>query len=71
MVKDRTELRSGAQIVEIGNAPLVKGKLREKAGQIINSPGLEAEGQMEKTAGKVQQKVGQIEEVFDQPRPRP
>ncbi len=42
----------------------VKGTLKEKAGQIINSPDLEAEGQVEKTAGKVQQKVGQIEEVL-------
>ena len=43
----------------------VKGTIKEKAGQIINSPGLEAEGQMERMAGKVQQKVGQIEEVFE------
>ncbi len=48
-----------------GKLHQVKGTLKEKAGQIINSPGLEAEGQMEKTAGKVQQKVGQIEEVLD------
>ena len=42
----------------------VKGALKKKAGQIINSPGLEAEGQVEKTAGKVQQKVGQVEKVL-------
>ena len=42
----------------------LKGALKKKAGQIINSPGLEAEGRVEKTAGKVQQKVGQIEKVL-------
>jgi uncharacterized protein YjbJ (UPF0337 family) len=42
----------------------VKGALKKKAGQIINSPGLQAEGQIEKTAGKVQKKLGQIEKVL-------
>ena len=42
----------------------VKGAIKKKAGKIINSPGLQAEGQIEKTAGKVQQKVGQIEKVI-------
>lgn len=42
----------------------VKGAIKKKAGQVINSPSLEAEGRAEKTAGKVQQKVGQIEKVF-------
>ncbi|HYL74667.1 MAG TPA: CsbD family protein [Bryobacteraceae bacterium] len=48
-----------------GKVHEVKGTLKAKAGQIINSPGLEAEGQIEKTAGKVQQKMGQIEEVLE------
>lgn len=33
----------------------VKGTLKVKAGQIINSPNREAEGEVEKTAGKMQQ----------------
>jgi uncharacterized protein YjbJ (UPF0337 family) len=43
----------------------LKGKVKEKAGQIANDPNLEADGQDEKVAGKVQKKVGQVEKVFE------
>jgi uncharacterized protein YjbJ (UPF0337 family) len=43
----------------------VKGKAKEKAGQLTNNPNLAAEGQDEKIAGVVQKKVGQIEKVFE------
>jgi uncharacterized protein YjbJ (UPF0337 family) len=43
----------------------LKGKAKEKAGQLKNDPNLAAEGQDEKIAGKVQKKVGQIEKVFE------
>jgi uncharacterized protein YjbJ (UPF0337 family) len=43
----------------------VKGKLKEAAGQVVGNPDLEAEGQVEKIAGVVQKKVGQIEKVFE------
>jgi uncharacterized protein YjbJ (UPF0337 family) len=43
----------------------LKGKAKEKAGQVTNNPNLEAEGQAEKLAGKVQKKVGQIEKVLE------
>jgi uncharacterized protein YjbJ (UPF0337 family) len=42
-----------------------KGSVKEKVGQRTNNPGLTAEGQDEKLAGKVQKKVGQIEKVFE------
>jgi uncharacterized protein YjbJ (UPF0337 family) len=42
----------------------VKGKVKEKAGQVTNNPELEAEGQDEKIGGKVQKKVGQVEKVL-------
>jgi uncharacterized protein YjbJ (UPF0337 family) len=42
----------------------VKGKVREKAGQLANDPGLEAEGQAEKIAGIVQSKIGQVKKVL-------
>jgi uncharacterized protein YjbJ (UPF0337 family) len=48
-----------------GNVHEVKGKVKEKAGQVTNNPKLEAEGQDEKFAGKVQKKVGQIEKVLE------
>lgn len=43
----------------------VKGKVKEKAGQVTNDPDLEVDGQAENLAGKVQKKVGQIKSVFE------
>jgi len=43
----------------------VKGKVKEKAGQVINDPDLQSEGQSENLAGKVQKKIGQIKGVFE------
>ena len=43
----------------------VKGAVKEKVGRAINDPDLEAEGQAEKIAGKVQKKIGQVEKVFE------
>ena len=43
----------------------LKGKVKERAGQVVNSPGLEAEGQDEALAGTVQKKIGEIKKVFD------
>jgi uncharacterized protein YjbJ (UPF0337 family) len=48
-----------------GSLHEMKGKAKEKAGQVTNNPNLAAEGQDEKLAGKVQKKVGQIEKVFE------
>jgi uncharacterized protein YjbJ (UPF0337 family) len=42
----------------------VKGKVKEKAGQLTNDPDLEAEGQAEKIAGIVQSKIGQVKKVL-------
>lgn len=42
-----------------------KGKIKEKVGQVINDPDLEAEGQAENLDGKIQKKVGQVKQVFD------
>ncbi len=43
----------------------IKGKAKQKAGEVTNNPDLIDEGQSEKLAGKVQKKVGQIEKVFE------
>jgi uncharacterized protein YjbJ (UPF0337 family) len=48
-----------------GNLHEAKGKVKEKAGRLINDPNLQADGQDEKVAGKVQKKVGQIEKVLE------
>lgn len=42
----------------------LKGKVKEKAGQLTNDPDLEAEGQAEEIAGKVQKKIGQVKRVL-------
>ena len=42
----------------------LKGKVKEKAGQLTNDPDLEAEGQAEKIAGKIQRKIGQVKKVL-------
>jgi uncharacterized protein YjbJ (UPF0337 family) len=42
----------------------VKGKIKEKAGQLTNDPDLEVEGRTERAGGKVQKKIGQVEKVL-------
>jgi len=39
----------------------VKGKVKEKIGQVTNNPGLEAEGKAEQNAGTVEKETGQID----------
>jgi uncharacterized protein YjbJ (UPF0337 family) len=41
-----------------------KGKAKEMAGKITDSPKLEAKGKAEKIAGKVQEKVGHVKKVL-------
>ena len=48
-----------------GKVHEVKGKAKEAVGRVTNDPDLEAEGQGEKMAGKIQKRVGQIKEVFE------
>ncbi len=48
-----------------GDLHQVKGKVKEKVGQVIGNPDLETEGQTENLTGKIQKKVGQIEKVLE------
>jgi uncharacterized protein YjbJ (UPF0337 family) len=43
----------------------VKGKVKEKAGQLINNPDVESEGRSENLAGKIRKKIGQVKDVFE------
>jgi uncharacterized protein YjbJ (UPF0337 family) len=61
----RTHMKPSTQDQIEGKLHELKGKAKEKAGQVTNNPNLAAEGQDEKLAGKVQKKVGQIEKVFE------
>jgi uncharacterized protein YjbJ (UPF0337 family) len=42
----------------------VTGTLKEIAGKVSTNPDLEAEGKDEKWAGKIQEKMGEIEKVL-------
>ena len=42
----------------------VKGTAKQRVGQITKNPRLRVEGQLEKMAGKMQQKMGHMEAVF-------
>ena len=42
----------------------VKGAIKQKAGELTNNPNLEANGRIEKNAGKVQHVVGKIEKAI-------
>jgi uncharacterized protein YjbJ (UPF0337 family) len=59
MIKPSTKDKAEGKFHEI------KGKIKEKAGQLTNNPGLQARGTREKAAGKVQGKVGQVEKALD------
>jgi uncharacterized protein YjbJ (UPF0337 family) len=48
-----------------GKVHEVKGAVKAKVGKETNNPNLEAEGQDENLAGKVQKKVGQVEKVLE------
>jgi uncharacterized protein YjbJ (UPF0337 family) len=41
----------------------LKGKVKQTTGHLCDNPKLESDGCREKIAGKIQSKVGQIEEV--------
>jgi len=47
-----------------GKVHEVKGKIKERVGQLTNDPDLEAEGIGEKIGGKVQKKIGQVKKVL-------
>lgn len=40
-----------------------KGAVKEKVGRTVGNPDLEARGNTEKVAGKVQKKIGEVEKV--------
>jgi uncharacterized protein YjbJ (UPF0337 family) len=59
------EMNSSTKDKVEGKFHELKGKAKQKAGQVVGNPKVESEGQSEKVAGKVQKKVGQIESVLE------
>ena len=47
-----------------GKAHEIKGKVKQKLGQVTNNPRLKNEGEDEELGGTVQKKVGQVKKVF-------
>lgn len=47
-----------------GTFHALKGKAKEKVGQVTNSPDLAAEGKAEKIRGKIRKKIGQVEKIL-------
>jgi len=45
----------------------LKGAIKRKAGKLMNDPRLEAEGVVEKIAGKIQKTIGRAEKVVEKP----
>ena len=57
-------MKSGTKDQAEGKFHKVKGKLKELAGEISDNPKLEADGAVEKIAGIVQEKIGQVKKVL-------
>ena len=47
-----------------GKVHEVKGAIKQKVGELTNDPNLEADGRVEKNAGKIQNVVGKIEKAI-------
>jgi uncharacterized protein YjbJ (UPF0337 family) len=43
----------------------VKGKIKEKVGRATKNPRLVNEGANEKIGGRVQRKIGEVEQIFE------
>ena len=60
-------MKPGTKDEIAGKIHEVKGKIKEKVGQLTNNPDLEGEGIGEKIGGKVQKKIGQLEKTVEKP----
>jgi uncharacterized protein YjbJ (UPF0337 family) len=60
-------MKTGTQNEIAGKAHEVKGKIKEKAGELANDPDLESKGMSERVAGNVQKKLGQVQRIFEKP----
>jgi uncharacterized protein YjbJ (UPF0337 family) len=57
-------MKSGNLDKAEGKLHEVKGAVKETAGKITDNPKLEAEGKVEKLAGKAQVKIGEVKKVL-------
>jgi uncharacterized protein YjbJ (UPF0337 family) len=59
------KMNTGNKDELVGTAHEVKGAVKEAAGKVLGNAQLEAEGHVEKVAGKIQHKVGEIKKVLE------
>ena len=57
-------MKSGIQDQAEGTFHKIKRKVKEVAGELSDNKELEAEGKVEKIAGKDQEKIGQVKKVL-------
>jgi uncharacterized protein YjbJ (UPF0337 family) len=57
-------MKSSSKDKAEGKFKEIKGTVKEKAGQLTNDPGLQARGKVEKAAGKLQGKLGQVKKAL-------
>jgi uncharacterized protein YjbJ (UPF0337 family) len=63
--KGATVMKPSTKNKAKGRFHAMKGKVKEKAGQLTNNPRLEAEGIVEKAGGKVQGIIGKAEKALE------
>jgi uncharacterized protein YjbJ (UPF0337 family) len=61
----RNTMKSSTKDQAEGKFHKVKGSIKEIAGKVSRNPELEGEGKDEKRAGKIQEKIGEIEKVVE------
>jgi uncharacterized protein YjbJ (UPF0337 family) len=61
------KMRSSTKKEIAGKIHEVKGKIKEKVGQLTNDTDLQAKGIGEKIGGKIQKKIGQVEKAVGKP----
>ena len=66
-LKEENTMKPSTQDQTEGTFHEVKGKIKEKVGRLTNNPNLEGEGFGENIAGKVQNKIGQVQKVVEKP----
>jgi uncharacterized protein YjbJ (UPF0337 family) len=61
--EERTMMKPSTDDKTAGKLHEVKGAIKQKAGELTNSPNMEADGRVEKNTGKVQNFVGKVEKA--------
>jgi uncharacterized protein YjbJ (UPF0337 family) len=63
--EEATKMKPRADHEIAGRVHEVKGKIKQKVGQLTNNPTLEAKGVVENIAGKIQKKIGRVQKAVE------